>query len=172
MRSRRAPRKCRVCGKEGLQSSDLCPACRRDTAEGLRRAATERADQARAEEKQRHDTAQEKERLWQAQLQEQARLRQLEEARHQQDEARLRHLEEAARQRREAADAFQETFDPYAILGVQRGAAREAIDAAYQDARSKYDPDQVGYLGDELQEHFKSKAKAVERAYQLLTESA
>ena len=60
-------------------------------------------------------------------------------------------------------------FDPCSVLGVSRDAAQEAIRAAYQEARLKYDPDQVAHLGSELQEHFKAKAQTVEQAYQQLT---
>ena len=44
-----------------------------------------------------------------------------------------------------------------------------AIDAAYQLAKTKYDPDVVSHLGDEAQAHFKAKAQAVELAYQILS---
>jgi preprotein translocase subunit Sec63 len=60
-------------------------------------------------------------------------------------------------------------FDPYTVLGVSRDASQEDIHAAYQEARLKYDADQVDHLGLELQQHFKAKAQAVERAYQQLT---
>src|SRR3954453_5453757 len=41
---------CRVCGAAVVDRGDLCPPCRRDAAETLRRASTERVDQARAGE--------------------------------------------------------------------------------------------------------------------------
>ena len=60
--------------------------------------------------------------------------------------------------------------DPYAVLGVPRDASKEDISAAYQRARSKYDPDQVTHLSAEVQEHFKTKAQEVARAHQKLSE--
>jgi len=66
-------------------------------------------------------------------------------------------------------DIAPEAFDPYVVLGVARHATKEEIDAAYQTAKSKYDPEQLGYLSAELQEIFKGKAQAVDRAYQMLT---
>ena len=55
------------------------------------------------------------------------------------------------------------------MLGVGRNATKEEIVAAYQAAKSKYDPDQLSYLSAELQEIFKGKAQAVDRAFQMLT---
>jgi hypothetical protein len=58
VKARRAPRKCRVCGRDVPEPRDLCPKCRHEAAEALRRAATERADHERAqEEEQRRQKA-------------------------------------------------------------------------------------------------------------------
>ena len=65
--------------------------------------------------------------------------------------------------------ASEAVINPFNILGVSRDATQGAIRAAYQEARPKYDPEQVAHLGAELQEHFKAKAQAVEQAYQQLT---
>jgi curved DNA-binding protein CbpA len=77
---------------------------------------------------------------------------------------------EAAGQRSLAAAAPQEMFDPYAVLGVSRDASKEDIRAAYREARLRYHPDQVSHLSPEVQEHFKARAEAVDRAHQKLTE--
>jgi preprotein translocase subunit Sec63 len=53
---------------------------------------------------------------------------------------------------------------------VPRDASEEDIRAAYQEARLKYDPDQVTHLSADVQEHFKAKAQAVDRAHKNLTE--
>jgi preprotein translocase subunit Sec63 len=55
------------------------------------------------------------------------------------------------------------------VLGVPRDASRETVDAAREAARLKYAPDHVAHLGPELQEHYRQKQEAVERAYQILT---
>lgn len=172
--ARRASRKCRVCGTDVPDSGDLCQRCRHEAAEALRRAATERADQRRAHEeaKRRESELEEEQRRQQARQEEEARLRHLEherqaeQARH---DAELSRREEDARQQRQAGVTFQEAFDPYAVLGVARDASRDDIEAAYQVARLKYDAEHVAHLGPELQEHYKTKADAVERAYQQLT---
>lgn len=167
-RTRRASRKCHVCGADVRHSGDLCPTCRHEAAESLRRAAAERADQQRAEEeKQRRQSEQEEQRR--QRQEEEAGLRQQEEARQQQEKVRQRQLEDT-RQWSPSTDVSEETFDPYAVLGVPREASKEHIAVAYQEAKLKYDPDQLAYLSTELQEHFKAKAQAVERAYQMLTE--
>jgi len=178
MKARRAPSKCRVCGVVDVpQSGALCQQCRREAAETVRRAATERVDHERAN---LEELRQQK-----ARQEEDARLRDQEQARQREEEARQRELEasrreeEARRQEEEARQSrqttvtaqggtVQEVFDPYAILGVSRGASQQEIRVAYDEARLKYDMDHVAHLGPELQEHFKAKAQAVDRAYQML----
>ena len=63
----------------------------------------------------------------------------------------------------------EEVFDPYAVLGVSRDASREMVDEAHEAARLKYSPDHVAHLGPELQEYYRQKAEAAERAYRILT---
>lgn len=175
MKARRGPRTCRICGVGVPDSGDLCQKCRREAAQAVKSAAAERAERQRVQEEERnrtvgHEEVERRQRLFQ---EEEARLRQQEQARQEEQarrEADLRQREEeAARQRSQAAGALEEVFDPYTVLGVSRDASREDILAAYQEARLKYDADQVAHLGVELQEHFKAKAQAVERAYQQLT---
>jgi seryl-tRNA synthetase len=171
VKARRAPRKCRTCGRDLPESGDLCQKCRHEAAEAVRSAAAERADQRAQEEAQHRRGEQEEE-------QRQQKTRQEEEARLRQEEARVRQREEDARQRQEEearqrsqlAVVSPEVFDPYAILGVPQDANQEAILAAYQAAKLKYGPDQVAHLSAEVQEHFQAKAQAVDRAYQKLTE--
>jgi preprotein translocase subunit Sec63 len=59
--------------------------------------------------------------------------------------------------------------DPHSILGVPRDASADAIRAAYEEAKLKYDPSQVDGLSAEVQEHYRTKREAVELAYQNLT---
>lgn len=177
VKARRGRRICRVCGGVA-ERGDLCQKCRHDAAEGVRRAATERADEQRAqeEEQRRLRERHEEQRRQKAREDQDARLREQEDARQREARARQR-LEEEARLREgpagpsgQTAMALQDVFDPYAVLGVSRDASKEAIGAAYQAARLKYEPDQVAHLSVELQEHYKVKAQAVDRAYQMLTQ--
>ena len=167
-------RKCRVCGENVPQGGDLCPKCRHEAAEALRQAAAERAEEARAQhELQRQQSQREEElRHQRAREDEEARQRQQEDARRREEDALRREKEEEeSRQRSRAAGVeAEDVFDAYAILGVRRDAGKEAIDAAYQEGRLKYAPEQVAHLGSELQEHYRRKAEAVERAYKILTE--
>jgi DnaJ-domain-containing protein 1 len=170
-----APPTCKVCGEPLSGAGDMCQKCRHDAAEEKRRAAGERADQERAQaEEQRLQAGQEAELRAQAAQQEADALRQEEErareAQRERDEQDARLREEEALQRQQIGVPPQEETDPYAILGVAPGVSQEALLAAYEQAKSKYDPDLVSHLGDELQQHFKAKAQAVEQAYLRLKE--
>jgi hypothetical protein len=172
VRARRARRTCRVCGAVVPDSGDLCQACRHEAAHVLRRAATERANHKRAqeEEQRRQGEDEEKQRHQKARQDEDERQRLQEEARLREEEARQQQAEEV-RQRSQVASSskdVEEVFDPYTILGVRRQTSREEIRAAYEEARLKYDLDEVAHLGDEVQAHFRAKGQAVERAYQML----
>jgi len=179
IRARRASQKCRVCGEAVEESGDLCHKCRHEAAAAVRRAAAERAEQLRAQEEEQKRAREqaeheEQERVRRAQADEEARVRRLRER--EQEEARKRELEERrqreeeARERRLAGDVPDEEFDPYEVLDVARGATQDAIRAAYETAREKADPSQVSHLSDEVQEHFRLKSKAVERAFQMLAQ--
>jgi hypothetical protein len=171
LRTRRSRVTCRSCGADVAGSGDLCPACRHQAAETLRRAAADRAqaeqaDQAEQQKARRHvEQEQEEFRREQARREEAERLRQ-------QEEERLRlardQKAEEARRRSEAAEGAGEVFDPYAVLAVARDAMPDAIQAAYEQMKAKYDESEFGHLGLELQQHFKAKAQAVERAYIML----
>jgi DnaJ-domain-containing protein 1 len=168
-RSRRPVHKCKVCGVDVPDGGELCQKCRHEAAEGRRVAAVERAHEFqtkieeqrvqrdREEEQRRERARQDEERRQQERVEEEARR--AEEARQRDEETRV------ARE----IDLAPEAFDPYVVLGVGRNATKEEIVAAYQAAKSKYDPDQLSYLSAELQEIFKGKAQAVDRAYQMLT---
>jgi hypothetical protein len=105
-----------------------------------------------------------------AREQEQELARRNEEARRKEEEDRRLQAETAERQRL-AAPSGDEAFDPYAVLGVPRDATFEAIRAAHEQARLKYDFEHVADLGFEIQQHYKTKAQAVNRAFQMLAES-
>jgi hypothetical protein len=172
MKSRRAaPRKCQVCGKDVPESGGLCPECRHEAAETLRRAAADRVDQQRAQEQEqrRQVEHEEDQRRQRAQQEEDARLRQQDDARRREADRRQQE-EEEARQRSHVADvAAHAVSDPHSILGVPQDASADAIRAAYEEAKLKYDPSQVDGLSPEVQEHYRTKREAVELAYQNLT---
>ena len=177
VRSRRPQRTCPLCAADVPHSGGLCPACQQ-AAEALRRAAAERAQQQKAQEE---DARQQREqqaelREQQAREQEAARRRQQEEARQLEEAARRREEDERRRSEDERRRLPEEvlatedgTFDPYAILGVARETSPEAVHAAYQQAKSKYDLDLVEHMGDEVREHFRVKAQAIDAAYQMIT---
>jgi flagellar biosynthesis GTPase FlhF len=175
-RNRKTARVCHTCGKKFSETGGLCPTCRHEAADALRHAAAERASQERAQEEAalRLQEQEEARRQLQARQAEEARQQQEERAR-QQEEARRedeRQREELARQRRQASAAgaqAEDTFDPYAILGLQKDASADAIQTAYQAARTKYDLANVEFLGPELQDLYRTKGAAVERAFKMLT---
>jgi hypothetical protein len=169
---RRPTSTCRTCGAAVPGGGDLCQACRHEAAEALRRAALDRVEQEQHEkdEAQRHHAREEAWRLEQLRQQELVRRQELERA---QREGETRREEEERRREEEARERSQfgaeAEFDPYSILGLAPDADRQSIESAYEQAKSKYDADQVAHLSTEVQEHFKRKALAVERAYQMLT---
>ncbi len=174
LQSRRKRRRCRECGAPVRDSGDLCSNCRRAAAEALRRVATERLAQERAADAQQRKLRahEEEQRRQAAQQEEDARLRVLEEARQRDEEARRRQAEEALRRSQAAAAVesrpVEEEFDPYVVLGVPHDTTQERIRAAYEEAKSKYDHENVAHLGVDIQDYYQAKAQAVARAYQML----
>ena len=71
------------------------------------------------------------------------------------------------------ADAADDaTADPYTLLGVTSTASEDEIRAAYATCRAKYAADQVAHLSQDLQDRYRHKAAAVERAFQALTRAS
>jgi hypothetical protein len=138
----------------------------------------ERSNQQGVQEEERRQAEQREEQQRQSALREDEdgamRLRQHENQRQLEENARERREQEEARQDSEARQpgpiVAPEASDPHAVLGVPQGASKEDIAGAYQEARLKYDPTQVTHLSNEVQEHFRAKAEAVELAHQKLTE--
>ena len=179
-KAQRAPRQCRACGTDISDSGDLCPTCRHEAAEARRHLGIERADAQRAqeEERRRQREQEEEQHRERSREEEETRLPEDEQAGAAQEaqtrhDAQLQRREEAekeAGQRREAGVSPQQAFDPHAVLGVSPDASQDEIRAAYQEAKMKYDADEVSHLSIDVQEHYKAKAQAVERAYQQLRE--
>jgi hypothetical protein len=61
-------------------------------------------------------------------------------------------------------------WDPYAVLGVDRGASQDDIARAYRAQMKRYHPDRVDDLGEELQRVAHEKTLAIQRAYEELRE--
>jgi len=184
VRSRRSRRKCRKCGAT-ISNADLCAKCRHDAAEALRHASHERqhaqdAQEDDARRQQEHEATQ-REKWAREEAESQAREQDLARKREEAAARAARALEDASEQPAASAAASVTpnasrtdqagAFDPYAVLGVPHEASPEDIGAAYQQAKTKYDPDFVAMLGDDAQAHFRAKAEMVERAYQALTEA-
>lgn len=176
---RRPPKRpaCRTCGAIFEEPGDLCPACRHEAAEALRRAAVEREEQARAlKEQERRQVAEESELRRLRALEEETLRRRLEEERLRSEE--MQRLEQERRRREEAEERHRfgsdaaDASDPHDILGVRPGASADELRSAYDEARAKYDPDLVSHLSAEVQAHYRAKADAVDRAYRALSQPA
>jgi len=59
--------------------------------------------------------------------------------------------------------------DPHTVLGVQPGASREEVRAAYRRLVAQYHPDKVTHLGREFQDLAHRRLLQIQRAYQHLT---
>ena len=59
--------------------------------------------------------------------------------------------------------------DPHEVLGLSKGASREAIDAAYERLINENSPDAVSSMGEEIQDFARRKTEDIEAAYASLT---
>jgi hypothetical protein len=161
---------CRGCGAPVEGGGDMCANCRHEAAEARRRAIAERAEEERLQaEKARREAelADEEARREQARRDEAMRLAAA--AEQQRREEQARRLQRAQAQNAGDDDAV---FDPYAVLGLTADATADQVRTAYEQAKAKYDASQYEHFGGELQAHFKAKAEAVERAFQMLYPSS
>jgi len=185
-----AQRVCQKCSEPLNTAGDLCSTCRHEAGIAAKQAIAERAAEERAElERKRTEREQAEERH--RQLEQQVAEAERQEEVRRQDE--LRRQADFQRHQAQAASAPQPAAapvaavaaigvevdfeapaedDPYAILGVKRDASRQEIDRAYCLAASKYDETQVAHLGDAVQQHYRAKANAIERAYRSLIGTA
>lgn len=60
---------------------------------------------------------------------------------------------------------------PTQCLGIPKGASPVDVETAYREALAKLDPELVSGLGADLQDHFRKKGEAVQRAYEMLATS-
>jgi uncharacterized membrane protein YkvA (DUF1232 family) len=59
-------------------------------------------------------------------------------------------------------------WDPYRVLGVERGASQETIKKAFRQLAGKYHPDKVEHLGEEFRVLAEKRFKEIQRAYEEL----
>lgn len=59
--------------------------------------------------------------------------------------------------------------DPYAVLGIARGASTEEISRAYREQMKLYHPDRVAEMGPEIRRVAHEQTLAIQRAYDELT---
>lgn len=59
-------------------------------------------------------------------------------------------------------------FDPYEVLGVNRGTSKDEIKKAYYRLLKQYHPDRVYDLGKEFQKMAEEKTQTINRAYEML----
>jgi hypothetical protein len=173
---------CRVCGAD-VGDGDLCAACRHEAAESQRRSIAERsetqrrlADEARRAQEHLESLQQQQDRRardTQEAAKEAELERQRDVAKRRDDETRRWQEQAAAAIAGVGADAADDaTADPYTLLGVTSTASEDEIRAAYATCRAKYAADQVAHLSQDLQDRYRHKAAAVERAFQALTRAS
>jgi uncharacterized membrane protein YkvA (DUF1232 family) len=62
-----------------------------------------------------------------------------------------------------------EAWDPYAVLGIERGASRDQVAQAYREQMKLYHPDRVAELGEDLRRVAHQKSIEIQRAYKELS---
>src|SRR5262249_54052599 len=139
-------------------------------ADAARQRKTEQAEQARrAAEEAKRDADQKARRLelQKAREAEEKRVREYEELKQREYESKVA---EASRPNTPEPQPSRDADEspPHAILGLNADATPDAITAAYEQAKKKYDPDLVAHLSEEVQAHYREKAQSVEKAYQTL----
>ncbi len=78
--------------------------------------------------------------------------------------------EERRKETKPRLQTLQFRRDPHEVLGLTKGANKEAIDEAYERLLRENSPDAVAEMGDELQEFARRKTEEIKAAYAALTE--
>jgi hypothetical protein len=166
---------CRNCGATFGEPGELCPRCRHEAADALRRSHAEREERERAQAEERQRAAQAEEQQQRQRALEQERWEREQQTRARDEaiaterEAERRRQEELRERNQFGAELAADSISPRAILGVAADAGADEIRAAYEAARAKYDAELVAHLSEEVQAHYRAKAEAAERAYRTLT---
>jgi hypothetical protein len=170
-------KKCQSCGADtpADNESEFCENCRKQMAGAIRQRKADQADQARRDAEEAKRESEQKARrleMQKAREAEERKVREYEELKQREYESKVAEASRPNTPEPEPPDPYAaEVFDPHAILGVKRDATADAIAAAYQAAKKKYDPDLVGHLSEEVQAHYREKSQMVDKAYQTLTGS-
>lgn len=77
--------------------------------------------------------------------------------------------QEAGQRKNSHSEGASDAYDPYRMLGIERGASPEEIKSAYRQMASKYHPDRVAHLGDEFKALAEKRFKEIQQAYRELT---
>lgn len=154
------PMRCIQCTARTRNQSKICDPCEiRMENEELKKTEYERQQResrTRDEERRKREDADRRERQ---------EYQQAEEKRNREENTRQRNSNE------NNAGTYanrEEPFDPYEVLGVNRGATKEDIRYAYLDIIKQYHPDKVCHLGSEFQCLAEEKTRAINRAYDML----
>ena len=76
--------------------------------------------------------------------------------------------QKASRANRQSEEEPYRDADPYEILGIESGASKADIKAAFKRLAFQYHPDKVQHLGKEFQELAHKKFIAIQNAYDVL----
>ena len=71
----------------------------------------------------------------------------------------------SGRTRQDGSKKNNQEVDPYFVLGIKPGAAKEEIRKAYTTLAAQYHPDKVQHLGEEFRKLAHEKFVAIQKAY-------
>ncbi len=78
--------------------------------------------------------------------------------------------EERRKETKPRLQTLQFRRDPHEVLGLSKGASKEAIEEAYERLIRENSPEAVSEMGDEIQEFARRKTEEIKAAYAALNE--